>query len=192
MARLISSHPPVFKEIMAGRGCLTTSLSNQVTQCFPAQRITFQGKEVPKTVHQYNRPAGLHNEISSYKLHPAMLWLRIPSINTDTNHQIYTFWAVQLLKMIRYTRIVKIGRIVNYRISPNSWDQLFPNTNPNSKYWKQWGLNPPPLPQKVWTWASTQKILLPQLRPELSWALTVQTTHISLFCDFLAANQTFL
>ena len=27
---------------------------------------------------------------------------------------------------------------------PNSWDQLFPNTNPNSKYWKECGLSQPP------------------------------------------------
>ena len=37
----------------------------------------------------------------------------------------------------RDVRIVKNCRIVEYRIVPNSWDQLFANTNTNSKDWKE-------------------------------------------------------
>ena len=32
---------------------------------------------------------------------------------------------------------MKICQIVEYQIVPNSWDQLFANTNTNSKYWKE-------------------------------------------------------
>ena len=46
---------------------------------------------------------------------------------------------IKMHMFFRDVRIVKSCRIVEYRIVPNGWDQLFANTNTNtnSRYWKE-------------------------------------------------------
>ena len=90
-------------------------------------------------------------------------------------------------------RIVKICRIDEYQIVPNSWDKLFANTNPNtnSKYWKE-----------VWTLLPKKNLFLPSatlsshpkkcLCPMRPWTLMASnssqqpTPAYPSFHDFLA------